>query len=95
MRQSFIGGKSFKYLERRSGIPRNTISRWAKEEKPRRFGAGRTTKLSHETKSILIDAIKYLEDHDWPIDGFLVTYFVVVPSLLAHNGRQKAIDTQS
>ena len=29
------------------------------------------------------------------IDGFLTTYFVVVPSLLAHNGRQKAIDTQS
>ena len=58
MRQSFIGEKSFKYLERRSGIRRNTISRWAKEEKQQRFGAGRTTKRSHETKSILIDAIK-------------------------------------
>eukprot|EP00794_Sanderia_malayensis_P013229 gene13229-14587_t len=65
----FVNGeKSLRQLEREYGIPRNTISRWAKEEQPHRFGADRTTKLSHETESVLVDAIKYLGELGWPMD---------------------------
>ena len=68
VRQFVNGEKSLRQIEREFGIPRNTISRWAKEEQPHRFGAGRTTKLSHETESILVVAIKYLGELGWPMD---------------------------
>ena len=68
VRQFAIGEKSLKYLERGSGIPRRTIPRLAEEEQPHRFGAGRITKLSHETEGILTDAIKYFEELGWPMD---------------------------
>ena len=71
-------GLSLRELEKQYGIPRSTISRWAstESEKPQRFGAGRTTKLSYETESILVDAIKYLGELSWPIDKQQIKFII-------------------